>query len=205
MPDFVQETEARAAGFWPCAGADEAGRGPLAGPVVAAAVILDPTDLPDGIDDSKRIPAARREVLFHEILARAVAVSTCSVSAESIDRSDIRKAALAAIATAVSNLSVMPRHVLVDGRDVPEGLPCPASAVIGGDRLCLSVAAASIIAKTLRDRMMTRLAVACPGYGFEQHKGYASLSHRHAIGTLGGTPRVHRFSFAPLRQAAFDF
>jgi ribonuclease HII len=203
-PHFRVEAAARANGCWPCAGADEAGRGPLAGPVVAAAVILDPDDIPDGIHDSKQLPPARREALFEQILARALAVSVASLSAESIDRSDIRKASLLAICRAVQGLSLQPAWVLVDGRDLPAGLPCPGQTIIGGDGSSLSVAAASIVAKTLRDRMMVRLGLSLPAYGFEHHKGYASAMHRAVIASLGGLPRLHRFTFAPLRQGELD-
>lgn len=204
-PDFETERRALAAGCWPVAGADEAGRGPLAGPVVAAAVILDPAAIPDGIDDSKRLTAARREALFRQILDTALAVSVCSAAAETIDRSDIRKASLAALARAVSCLSIAPQLALIDGRDVPAGLPCRGEAIIGGDRRSLSIAAASIVAKTLRDRMMVRASALYPHYGFESHKGYASSAHRAAIADHGGCQRLHRFTFAPLRQGAFEF
>lgn len=204
-PDFASERTAFDKGVWPCAGADEAGRGPLAGPVVAAAVILDPERIPAGIDDSKRLTAARREALFAEIMDTALAVSACSIAAESIDRSDIRKASLAALARAANTLSLSPKLLLIDGRDLPDGLPCAAQAIIGGDRRCLSIAAASIIAKTLRDRMMVRASALHPQYGFASHKGYASAAHRAAIADHGGCLRLHRFTFAPLRQAAFEF
>lgn len=204
MPDFTAEFLARSDGLWPCAGADEAGRGPLAGPVVAAAVILDPDNIPSGINDSKQLTKERREALFEEILVGAAAISVASLSAESIDRSDIRKASLNAICQAVLGLCVRPAKVFVDGRDLPDRLPCPGEAIIGGDGRCLSVAAASIVAKTLRDRMMIRLGTEMPAYGFESHKGYASAVHRAAIAAMGGTPRLHRFSFSPLRQGVLD-
>lgn len=204
-PDFSFERQARLRGLWPCAGADEAGRGPLAGPVVAAAVILDPDNIPEGIDDSKRLDAGRRQVVFEAIIASAISVSICSQSAESIDRSDIRKATLAAIRGAVNALAVCPGHVLIDGRDLPDGLVCKGEAIIGGDRICQSVAAASIVAKTIRDRMMILASSAHPDYGFCAHKGYASPAHRAAIALHGGQPRLHRFTFAPLRQAEFAF
>ena len=203
-PDFSSETRAHAQGHWPCAGADEAGRGPLAGPVVAAAVILDAENIPEGIRDSKQLTQSRREALFAEIMASALAVSVASRSAETIDRTDIRKASLQAICQAVQGLPIRPAWVLVDGRDLPDDLPCPGETLIGGDGRSLSVAAASIVAKTLRDRMMIRLGEEFPSYGFERHKGYASTLHRDMLAQLGGTPRLHRFSFAPLRQGVLD-
>jgi ribonuclease HII len=204
MPDLSFETRARSRGYWPCAGADEAGRGPLAGPVVAAAVILDPERIPAGIDDSKRLSARARSRLFDEILDQAVAVSVSSVCAESIDRGDIRRASLTAIAGALGGLAIVPRWAMVDGRDLPEGLPCPGEAIVGGDGLSLSIAAASVVAKTIRDRMMVRAASGLPVYGFEQHKGYGTAAHRSAIRKEGAVPRMHRFSFAPLRQKSLD-
>src|SRR5690606_8941457 len=118
---------------------------------------------------------------------------------------DIRKASLAALARAVNCLALPARMALIDGRDVPEGMACPGRAIIGGDRRSLSVAAASIIAKTLRDRMMVRAAAQHPIYGFDSHKGYASAAHRAAIASHGGCQRLHRFTFAPLRQGEFEF
>lgn len=204
-PDFSFENIARAEGFWPCAGTDEAGRGPLAGPVVAAAVILDPGNIPDGLDDSKRLTRERREALFESVIATAHSVAFCSICAESIDRGDIRKASLDAMSRAVAALSLRPLKVLIDGRDVPPGLPCEGIALIQGDRRSQSIAAASIIAKTMRDRMMVRTGSKFPNYGFEAHKGYGSPVHISAIGLHGGSVRIHRFSFSPLRQHSFDF
>lgn len=198
-PDFSLEAAARREGLWPVAGTDEAGRGPLAGPVAAAAVILDPGDIPEGLDDSKRLDAAARETVFGAIVARAAAVSFASLSAAAIDGCDIRKASLEAMRRAVAGLSLPPAMVLADGRDVPPGLPCHGRAVVKGDQRSQSIAAASIVAKVLRDRMMAR-AGACDGrYGFEVHMGYATARHRAAIGEHGPAPRLHRLSFAPFR------
>lgn len=198
-PDFVLEQAARREGLWPVAGTDEAGRGPLAGPVAAAAVILDPDDIPAGLDDSKRLDAAAREAVFGDILARAVSVSFASVCAASIDCGDIRKASLEAMRRAVAGLCARPRMVLADGRDVPPGLSCIGRAVVKGDRRSQSIAAASIVAKVMRDRMMGR-AGSCDGrYGFEIHMGYATARHRAAIDAHGPAPRLHRLSFAPFR------
>lgn len=198
-PDFSLEAAARRDGFWPVAGTDEAGRGPLAGPVAAAAVILDPDDVPDGLDDSKRLDAAARETVFADILRRAVTVSFASLCAASIDAGDIRKASLEAMRRAVAGLTLQPEMVLADGRDVPPGLACAARAVVKGDQRSQSIAAASIVAKVLRDRMMMR-AGACDGrYGFEVHMGYATVRHRSAIVEHGPASRLHRLSFAPFR------
>ncbi|MGF6172570.1 ribonuclease HII [Ensifer sp. 4252] len=197
-PDFSFELAARKDGAWPVAGADEAGRGPLAGPVVAAAVILDPDAIPEGLNDSKKLSAAERERLFDEILASAT-VSIASSSATTIDTIDIRKASLEAMRRAVDGLSLTARFVLVDGRDVPPGLGCHAKAVVKGDARSLSIAAASIVAKVTRDRMMERADVAHPGYGFAVHAGYATVVHRKAIDAKGPCP-LHRMSFRPLRK-----
>ncbi len=198
-PDFSIESKAIAAGNWPVAGMDEAGRGPLAGPVVAAAVILSPDKIPDGLDDSKRLDAGQREELFERILATAVAVSFASVSAEGIDRSDIRKASLEAMRRSVDALTVRPKLALADGRDVPPGLCCEGMALVKGDQRSQSIAAASIVAKVMRDRMMGCCGRSDPRYGFEIHMGYATQRHRGAIEVHGASRRLHRVSFAPFR------
>ncbi len=193
-PHFDFEREAMARGSLRVAGVDEVGRGPLAGPVGVAAVILDPDDLPAGLDDSKALPACRREELRLVILAKAVSVSVAFASAEEIDRFNIRGATLRAMARAVAALHVRPALVLIDGRDVPDGLPCPAKTIIGGDALSMSIAAASIIAKTTRDALMRNLGRDFPGYGFGDHVGYATAFHRKALVSLGPCP-YHRRSF----------
>ncbi len=197
-PDFSRERQLNALGMRFVAGVDEAGRGPLAGPVTAAAVILDPDDIPDGLDDSKVLTAERREELFAAIVTKAV-VATASASAAEIDRFNIRGATLIAMRRAVAALGVTPDHVLVDGRDVPPGCGCQASAVIGGDAASLSIAAASIVAKVVRDRMMRRACSAFPGYGFSQHMGYGTAAHRAALLSLGPCA-LHRMTFAPLKE-----
>lgn len=197
-PDFSLEDRARQRGLWPIAGTDEAGRGPLAGPVVAAAVILDPNAIPAGLNDSKKLTARRREELYEQIMATAT-VSIASSGASHIDRRDIRKASLDAMRRAVAGLTIPPAHVLCDGRDVPEGLICSGSAVIKGDARSLSIAAASIIAKVMRDRMMTRAAAVFSPYGFDAHAGYGTKTHLQAIAEHGPCP-LHRMSFRPLRQ-----
>lgn len=197
-PSFRRERALIKRGIWPVAGCDEAGRGPLAGPVVAAAVILDPDRIPRGIDDSKRLTAEQRESLFAKICATAQ-VSVAIASRARIDRDNILRASLWALKRAVVTLPEAPRHVFVDGRDRLD-TPCDCEAVIGGDGMVLSIAAASIVAKVTRDRLMCALAQDCPGYGFEQHKGYAVPEHLEALNRLG--PSVHHRSFfAPVAAA----
>ena len=198
VPDFSLELSARRAGHWPVAGTDEAGRGPLAGPVVAAAVILDPERIPDGLNDSKLLSQPKREALYELILATAT-VSIAASSPRRIDTTDIRKASLDAMRRAVHGLCLAPAFVLVDGLDVPPGLACPGKAVVKGDSRSLSIAAASIIAKVTRDRMMDRAGLVFPVYGFEQHAGYATTFHRASIETHGPCA-LHRMSFRPLRR-----
>ena len=194
-----QEERALGAPALRIAGVDEAGRGPIAGPVVAAAVVLDWARVPAGLDDSKKLSEARREELFEAILAdHGVAVAVSSV--ERIDATDIRAATLDAMRRAVRGLAIAPDHVLVDGLDVPPGLPCPGSALTKGDARSLSIAAASIVAKVLRDRLMTLASRSHPGWGFEIHKGYGTAAHMAALGARGASP-LHRRSFAPVAAA----
>ena len=195
--DFSHEARAIAQGCQLVAGVDEVGRGPLAGPVVAAAVILDSQAIPDGLADSKLLSAPRREVLFNTILQQALAVGIGSASAIEIDRLNIRQATLLAMGRSVAALSLAPGLVLVDGND-PPALPCPCEAIIGGDALVCSIAAASIIAKVTRDRMMARLGQRYPAYGFAGHAGYGTAKHRAAIKEHGPCP-AHRYSFAPVK------
>lgn len=178
------------------AGVDEAGCGPWAGPVVAAAVILDPDNVPAGIDDSKKLSAQRREELFDEIARCALAVSFARGDVERIDRDNILNARLWAMAEAVAGLALAPAHALVDGNRAPL-LACPLETVVGGDKRCLSVAAASIVAKVTRDRIMVSLAAVHPEYGFERHKGYGTAEHRQALARHGPCPQ-HRCSFQPV-------
>ncbi|QDG79083.1 ribonuclease HII [Labrenzia sp. PHM005] len=181
-------------------GVDEAGRGPWAGPVVTAAVVLDYKNVPVGLNDSKKLTEAKREALFEEILASAL-VCAASASPATIDRQNIRTATLSAMVRAVNGLPEVPKYVLVDGRDVPPGLKQPGQALIKGDGRCLCVAAASIVAKVLRDRMMVALDEEFPDYGFAQHKGYGVPAHQAALDKLGPTEH-HRMSFKPVRLAA---
>lgn len=197
-PSFRRERALLKRGVWPVAGCDEAGRGPLAGPVVAAAVVLDPKRIPKGIDDSKRLSASRREELFEDICATA-SFAVAVASPARIDRDNILRASLWALARAVHALPDMPKHVFVDGRDRLD-TPCDCEAVVGGDGLVLSIAAASIIAKVSRDRLMCKLAQDCPGYGFERHMGYGVPAHLEALGRLGPSPH-HRSFFAPVAAA----
>ncbi|MEP3429123.1 MAG: ribonuclease HII [Roseibium sp.] len=181
-------------------GVDEAGRGPWAGPVVTAAVMLDYRNVPVGLNDSKKLTEARREELFEKILSGAF-VSVANSSPATIDRLNIRSATLSAMVRAVNGLAKVPTYVLVDGRDVPPGLRQPGQALIKGDGRCLCVAAASIVAKVTRDRMMVQLEKHFPGYGFAQHKGYGVPQHQVALERLGPCPH-HRISFKPIRLAA---
>jgi ribonuclease HII len=197
-PSFRRERALLKRGIWPIAGCDEAGRGPLAGPVVAAAVVLDPDRIPKGIDDSKRLTPEKREELFDKICATS-AFAVAFASPARIDRDNILRASLWALARAVQALPEMPRHVFVDGRD-RLALSCECDAVIGGDGMVVSIAAASIIAKVTRDRLMSALAQDCPGYGFEQHKGYAVPEHLEALDRLGPSAH-HRSFFAPVIAA----
>src|ERR1700744_1799072 len=200
-PTFRRERTALKRGVWPVAGCDEAGRGPLAGPVVAAAVILDPDDVPRGLDDSKKLTAERREVLYERICARAQ-VAVAMAPPARIDRDNILRASLWALARAVAALPVRPKLVFVGGRDrIDTGCDCQAG--IGGDRLVASIAAASIVAKVTRDRLMTCLGAPHPGYGFERHMGYSVPEHFSALGKLGPTVH-HRRSFSPVAIAFGD-
>jgi ribonuclease HII len=193
-PNFDFEREAMASGCRWVAGVDEVGRGPLAGPVGVAAVILDPNDLPEGLDDSKALTEAKRDELRPVIFAKALSVSIVFASVQEIDAYNIRGAALRAMARAVGGLSLRPDLALVDGRDIPDGLICPARPIIGGDSLSMSIAAASIIAKTTRDALMRNLAREYPQYGFADHVGYATVMHRRALSAAGPCP-YHRRSF----------
>ena len=181
------------------AGVDEAGRGPLAGPVVAAAVILDDLHPIAGLADSKKLTAARREALFDEIRARALCFSIAEASVEEIDRLNILQASLLAMHRAVQALATAPQFVLVDGNRCPPW-QLPSLAVVGGDDLVAAISAASVLAKVERDAEMVALDVRYPGYGFAAHKGYPTAEHLAALRRLGASP-VHRRSFAPVRAA----
>ncbi|RMH45159.1 MAG: ribonuclease HII [Alphaproteobacteria bacterium] len=200
-PDMTLEDAATAAGLGIVAGIDEAGRGPLAGPVVAAAVILDRARLPEGLNDSKRLSARTRERLAAEIFATArVAVAEATV--EEIDALNIRRATHLAMCRAVEALEPAPDLALVDGNDLPEALACRARAVVGGDGRAMSIAAASIVAKVHRDAIMRRLGARYPGYGLERNAGYPTPEHLDALKRLGPTP-CHRRSFRPVHNILY--
>ncbi|QLQ17579.1 MAG: ribonuclease HII [Exiguobacterium profundum] len=201
-PDFNHETRALARGQRPVAGVDEVGRGPLAGPVIAAAVILDPARIPAGLADSKALTARARERLDEEIRSSAVAVTVAEASVEEIDRLNILHASLLAMRRAVEALPEV-GFVLVDGNRLPPGLPCPAEAVVKGDALVLSIAAASIVAKVARDRLMVDLAQQHPGYGWEANAHYPTKAHLEALLHLGCHP-WHRRSFGPVHKILYQ-
>ena len=181
------------------AGIDEAGRGPWAGPVFAAAVILDPARPIAGLGDSKKLAAGRRAALEPEIIARAAAFCVAQASAAEIDALNIRRATHLAMQRALAGLSVTPGLALIDGNDAP-ALPCVAHTIIGGDATEPAISAASILAKVARDRLMEALCAQYPGYGFARHKGYGTAAHAQALAQLGPCPE-HRRSFAPVRAA----
>ncbi|MFK5978608.1 MAG: ribonuclease HII [Rhizobiaceae bacterium] len=197
-PNFLFEERLGTMGHWPVAGVDEAGRGPLAGPVVAAAVILDVNNIPDGINDSKKLSAGKRETIFDQIMLTSLVAWSASPAKE-IDGINIRQATLAAMVRSVHSLSLVPKYVLVDGHDVPEPISGIGEALIKGDARSLSIAAASIVAKVIRDRMMVQAEIEYPGYGFAKHKGYGTKAHREAIHILGPCS-LHRKSFEPVKS-----
>ena len=201
-PDLSFESEILAQGAARIAGIDEVGRGPLAGPVTAAAVILDPANVPEGINDSKQLPLARRIELY-EILIASAEVSVGHASVEEIDRLNILQAAHLAMERALSGLSTPADFALIDGNLIPKSIRIPARAVVKGDCLCASVAAASIVAKICRDRIMWDLAQQFPGYGWETNVGYGSKSHIAALQNLGPTPH-HRRSFKPVHNILYQ-
>ncbi len=199
VPTFELEAAELALSGGPIAGVDEAGRGPWAGPVVAAAVILDPSRIPQGIDDSKALDADDRERLFERISVTALAIGVGIGDVDRIDRDNILAATMWAMSEAVAQLSARPRLAIIDGNRAPR-LACQTRTIVKGDAKCLSIAAASIIAKVTRDRLMVELAREIPGYGFERHKGYGTPEHRAALVRLGLTPQ-HRRSFKPVQLA----
>ena len=184
----------------PIAGVDEAGRGPLAGPVVAAAVVLDRRRVPRGLDDSKKLCAEAREAAYARIV-RVAGWGVGIADVDEIDRLNIYHATMLAMARAVDALGIDPAMVLVDGNALPKWRH-PARAIVSGDALCRSIAAASIVAKVTRDRMMAEYDAAHPGYGWCRNKGYGTLEHRTALTRLGPSP-LHRRSFAPVAQLSF--
>ena len=197
LPTLTLETLAAEAVGGPVCGVDEAGRGPWAGPVSAAAVILNPRDLPEGVDDSKALTALRRETLEGEIKARALAWGVGFASVEEIAELNILQATGLAMCRAIEALALQPAAALVDG-NYRFKLPCDVRTVVGGDGLSLSIAAASILAKTARDRLMIELDGVYPGYGFASHKGYNAPVHQAALKAMGPCPE-HRRSWSPIR------
>ncbi|PTX02892.1 ribonuclease HII [Pararhodobacter aggregans] len=195
-PDLSLET---ALGLPLVAGVDEVGRGPLAGPVTAAAVILDPARIPPGIDDSKRLSERMRQRLALEIRESALAFAVAHASVEEIDALNILEASHLAMRRALAALTPAAQHALIDGNRLPKGLEIPAQTVVKGDAISLSIAAASILAKVERDAIMRELALANPGYGWEKNMGYPSAQHRVALEQQGVTPH-HRRSFGPVRK-----
>ena len=201
MPDFSIEDDARNNGYQIIAGVDEAGRGPWCGPVVAGAAILDPTTLPEdlvkGLDDSKKLKAEKREALLERLKEHAI-IGVGEASVEEIDRFNILAATMMAMKRAVDDLKTPVDLALIDGNKTPD-LDCPAQAVVHGDGKSLSIAAASIVAKVTRDKIMEKLGADYPGYGWEKNAGYGTKAHQEALAAHGVTPH-HRKSFAPIRK-----
>ena len=201
-PDFSFELAAIASGARVVAGVDEVGRGPLAGPVMAAAVILDPDAIPDGLNDSKKLGRARREALC-AALEGCARVGLGEATVAEIDALNILRASHLAMCRAIAALPVRPDFLLIDGHILPRDLPCRAQPITGGDGLCLSISAASIVAKIRRDYVMRSLAQHHPGYGWETNAGYPTKSHREALRNLGVTPH-HRRSFKPVHNILYQ-
>ncbi|MDT8857442.1 ribonuclease HII [Paracoccaceae bacterium Fryx2] len=201
-PDFAHEAAALAGGAVFVIGVDEAGRGPLAGPVTAAAVRLFPGSIPPGLNDSKKLSARQREALFDLIMSQA---QTCiaHASVAEIDALNILRASHLAMERAVAGLPCVADHALIDGHLIPRGLTCRASALVKGDARCVSIAAASILAKVARDRIMVDLAQQHPGYGWAQNAGYPTKAHLAALQDLGVTPH-HRRSFRPVHNILYQ-
>ena len=202
QPDFSFETAAAARGFTRIAGVDEVGRGPLAGPVVAAAVILDPARIPPGLNDSKKLTAARRDALYDQIMQNADA-AIAMATVEEIDTHNILRASHIAMLRAVKALAHAPDHLLIDGNLIPRGTAISAEAVIKGDARSLSISAASVVAKVWRDRHMVDLAQQYPGYGWDKNAGYPTAAHKSALINLGLTPH-HRRSFKPVHNILYQ-
>nr|WP_319948675.1 ribonuclease HII [uncultured Shimia sp.] len=201
-PDYSFETLARENGFSRIAGVDEVGRGPLAGPVTAAAVVLNPNNIPAGLNDSKALSAKRREALYDVIFEQAD-VCIAHASVEEIDELNILRASHLAMERAVAGLPNAPDHLLIDGNMIPRGLTGSSQAIVKGDARSVSISAASIVAKICRDRIMWDLAQQFPGYGWETNAGYPSKSHKEALVKLGVTPH-HRRSFKPVHNILYQ-
>jgi ribonuclease HII len=202
MPDFSHETTAFKKGLLRVAGVDEVGRGPLCGPVMAAAVIINPNDIPHGLADSKKLTAKRRDTLS-DLILNSAEVSIAQASVAEIDQINILQASLLAMRRALDGLSCAPDVALIDGNRLPDGLPYPAQAIVKGDDKSLSIAAASIVAKVARDQLMTALSVEFPGYGWEKNAGYGTKAHFEGLNRLGVTPH-HRVSFKPIHNILYQ-
>ena len=198
-PDYSFEQNCQAT---PVCGIDEAGRGPWAGPVVASAVILDPLAIPEGLNDSKKLTAKRREILFDAISETAI-VGVGITTVQEIDEINILQATFLAMRRAIADLSEGPAYALIDGNRVPPDLGCEAEAIVKGDGRSVSIAAASIIAKVTRDRIMVTLSQQFPGYGWERNAGYGVKAHQEGLNRLGVTPH-HRVSFKPIHKMLYQ-
>ena len=197
QPSFQRGEGANANSFL-VAGVDEAGRGPLAGPLAVAAVILDPACPIAGLNDSKKLSEAKREALYPQIIEYALAYCVVLIEPDEIDRLNIFQATMAGMSRAVAGLSLVAHEALIDGNKLPRDLPCPGRAIVGGDALEPAISAASILAKVSRDRLMVAMDAAHPGYGFAVHKGYPTPAHLASLQQLGPCAQ-HRRSFAPVR------
>lgn len=201
-PDFSFEIAAQTRGLTRVSGVDEVGRGPLAGPVVAAAVVLDPARIPPGLNDSKKLTTTRRDALFDQIM-RDADVCIAQATVAEIDTHNILRASHIAMIRAVQGLAQTPDHLLIDGNLIPQGLTISSEAVIKGDARSLSISAASIVAKVWRDRHMVDLAQQYPGYGWDKNAGYPTAAHKSALINLGVTPH-HRRSFKPVHNILYQ-
>lgn len=201
-PDYSFESAAQARGLSLVAGVDEVGRGPLAGPVTAAAVILDPANIPEGLNDSKKLSAKKRQMLNDQLL-QCADVSIAHASVEEIDEINILRASHLAMERAVAGLKHVPDHLLIDGNMIPRGLTGSSEAIVKGDSRSVSISAASIVAKICRDYVMWDLAQQYPGYGWETNAGYPSKRHKNALTQLGVTPH-HRRSFKPIHNILYQ-
>jgi ribonuclease HII len=203
MPDFARELELHKSigSTARIAGVDEVGRGPWAGPVTACAVVLNPNDIPEGLDDSKKLTAKKRAYLF-KLINQSADVSIAHISVEEIDKINILQASLKAMEIAVAGLSKAADFVLIDGNKTPKNLNCPSETIIKGDSKSASIAAASIVAKVIRDEMMVALSQQFPGYGWETNAGYGTKQHQEGLARLGVTPH-HRRSFKPIHKMLY--
>ncbi|WP_341760485.1 ribonuclease HII [Candidatus Endowatersipora endosymbiont of Watersipora subatra] len=199
-PDFYFEKKIINKGKSPVCGVDEAGRGSLAGPVVSAAVILNPTNIPEGLNDSKKLCPRRRENLYQAIMDTALSISVSSLSSRTIDTINIHSASLITIANAVKSLALRPEYALIDGNSVPHDLVCESTVLIKGDAKSLSISAASIIAKVTRDQLMIAVGKLYPDYLFHKNKGYGTKEHLKRLKEKGPCP-IHRYSFIPIMKA----